>query len=487
MNQFKSKPAKEQPQMSLNLGLGKRIEARFDGQGVCSDGGLLLLRKADDRLELSELASLSLKDWRTGSRKHDLVDLLRQRIYGIAVGYEDCNDAANLRFDLMHKLAVGYTPQDEQLLASQPTLSRFENSVDDVSLKSLQSLLVHLYVHSRKRAPKVVRLSMDTTVDEVHGYQQLSFYNGFYETDCFTPLFIFADDGFPLCAKLRAGNAAPADDAVRMISRVVHELRLAWPGVRVELTADAGFAIPELFEYCEAHAVTYFIGTRTHNGLSYHAEWLVQKCRSRFQEFGYEPEPLKKYGVVANANERKQAWRQRQERLRFASKAEGRMQEHFEEDLKIRGFCEFKYGSREWTHERRHIARCEYTEQGPDVRFIVTNAAGSYAQRIYDEKYCRRARCENWIKELKNYLKSDRTSCQEFEANQFRLLMHTFAYVLILKVRNASGLTTANTETVRLRLLKVGVIVKERTCSILLSLAANTAAREPFRRAWQFL
>ena len=487
MNKFRAKPRKEQSQMSLRLGLGKEIKAKFDGDGVCSDGGLLLLRKADDRLELSELAGLALRDQRTGQVKHKNTDLLRQRIYAIAAGYEDCNDASQLRTDAMHQLALGFNPAGGHALASQPTLSRFENSVDDVALECLQTLLVHVFVRSHKRPPKVVRLSMDTTHDEVHGYQQLSFYNGFYETDCFTPLFIFAGDGFPLCAKLRAGNAAPADDAVRMLRKVVHNLRLAWAGVRIELTADAGFAVPELYEFCESNGVTYFIGTRSHNGLSYHAEDLVQDCRARFQELGYEPEPLKKYGVLQDPKSRQRSWRQRQERIRYSAKTEGRMQEHFEEDWTVRRFCEFKYASREWSCERRHIARCEYTQEGPDIRYIVTNARGSYPRRLYEEKYCQRARCELWIKELKNYLKCDRTSCQEFKANQFRLLMHTFAFVLILQLRKASGLTNANVETIRLRLLKIGVIVRERSNHVLLSLAAHAASRLYFERAWNFL
>lgn len=484
MTQFKTKRSKEQAQMSLDLGLGKEIKANFDGRYVCSDGGSLLLRKADERLELCELAALCLPDTRSGSVKHGVTELLRQRIYAIACGYEDCNDANELRSDAMHRLAIGFLPEDGHRLASQPTLSRFENRVDDTCLESLQSLLVHLFVRAHKRAPKVIRMSMDTTCDEVHGYQQLSFYNGFYETDCYTPLFIFADNGFPLCAKLRAGNASPAEDSLRMLRSVVRNLRLAWPGVRLELTADAGFAIPELYEYCEANGILYFIGTRSHNGLGYHAEPLVLDCKARFEELGYATEPLKKYGQLVDAKSRQRQWRQRQERLRFSSKAEGRMQEHFEEDWSVRRYSEFLYGSREWSHERRHIARCEYTAEGPDMRYVVTNATGSYAKRLYEEKYCRRARCENWIKELKNYLKCDRTSCQEFNANQFRLFLHTFAFVLLLQIRQKAGMADATVETIRLRLLKVAVVIRERARDVILHLASDAVARQNYQRAW---
>jgi hypothetical protein len=488
MTQCKTKLVKEQGQMSLNLGIGKLVEAEFDGERVCSDGGLLLLRKADQRLDLTELAALCFADKRRPDLvKHNNLQMLRQRVYAIAAGYEDCNDANFLATDPMHQLALGFRPDQKRRLASQPTLSRFENSVDEVTLKALQKLLVHIYVKQSKKKPKVLRLSMDTTCDEVHGFQQLSFYNGFYETACYTPLFIFADDAFPLCALLRAGNASPAEGGMRMLRQVVQELRLSWTDVRIELTADAGFAVPELYEYCEANGITYYIGTRGHNGLGYHAEPLMLECKKLFEEFGCQSAPFKKYGFPVSSKETKKAWRQRQEHIRFSSKEEGRMQEHFEYELSIRRYCDFMYRSREWSKFRRHIGRCHYTNSGPDMMYVVTNATGNLPQRIYEEKYCKRARCENWIKEIKNHLKCDRTSCQEFNANQFRLLLHTFAYILLWRVQQKAKLTQSNFETLRLGLIKVGVIVKETARRIRLRLASESPWQEYFRRAWIFL
>lgn len=487
MNKSSANGRQEETQMSVRLGLGKKIEAKFDGDLVCSDGGMLLLRKADEGLDLAESAALCVRDWRTGATRHSIVSLLRQRIYGIAAGYEDCNDATQLRFDAMHGLALGYAPEESRGLASQPTLSRFENKVDVVGLQALQRLLVHLYVRTQKRAPKVIRLSMDTTCDEVHGYQQLTFHNGFYGTDCYIPLFIFADNGFPLCAKLRSGRAAPGEDGLKMLSEVVEALRLAWPGVRIELTADSAFSLPELFEYCEENEVTYFIATRSHHGIAYRADELIERCRKRYEELGYEAVPFKQYTTKAEEKERKLRWRQREERIRFASKEEGRMQEHFERGWAVRAFCEYKYQCRDWTKQRRHIVRCEYTEQGPDTRVIITNASGNKASRLYEDKYCRRARCENWIKELKNYLKCDRTSCQEFTANQFRLLLHTLAFVLILEIKNKSGMVTATAETIRLRLLKIGVVVKELSHKVTLRLSRTATHQWEFQQAWSRL
>jgi hypothetical protein len=327
---------------------------------------------------------------------------------------------------------------------------------------------------------------MDTTHDEVHGFQQLSFYNGFYEMACYTPLFIFSDDGFPLAAILRAGNAGPAEAALKTLRQVVHEFRLTWPGIHFELTADAGFATPELYDYCEDNNITYFIGTKGHNGLAYHAEPLMLYCKELFEEFGCSSEPFKKYGFPESEKDKKRAWRRRQEYIRFASKDEGRMQEHFEYELSVRKYCEFMYQSREWKKERRHIARCYYTNSGPDMMYIVTNQTTGSPRRIYEEKYCRRARCENWIKEIKTYLKCDRTSCQEFNANQFRLLLHTFAYILLWQVQQAAG-TTSTFQTLRLALIKVAVIVKDTARKIQLRLSSECPWQDQFRRAWNFL
>lgn len=484
MSQCKRVQAKEQAQMSLDLGLGKKIEANFDGGSVCSDGGLLLLRKTDDRLGLSELAALCVRD----RRRPDLVlhnnqDLFRQRIYAIAAGYEDCNDATHLREDALHKLAIGKLPTGRDL-ASQPTLSRFETNADSVSNAALQKLLVHLFVRSQKKAPKVVRLAMDTTCDEVYGYQQMSFFNGYYGTYCYAPLFIFTEDGFPLCALLRPGNPHPGEDALRMLKKVMAELKLAWPSVRFELTADAAFASPEIFQFCEQNGVTYFIAAIGHAGLAYHAEELVKKCKSEFDGFGFSSPELKKYLELVKPAERRRAWRQREERIRYSSKDQGRMQEHFQDDLHVRKYAEFQYQSREWTISRRFIFRCDYTEQGPDVRYVVTNARGGKPRQLYDEKYCQRSQCENWIKDLKTYLKCDRTSCQEFEANQFRLLLHTFAYILMWNVRKRAQLPPMTMATFQIQFLKIGTLVRETARNVSLHLASGCPRQEEFVRAW---
>lgn len=487
MTQCKTNGNRNQASMQLDLGLNKPVVANFDGDCISTDGGIMLLRKADQRLELTKLAAYCLKDERRPDLvKHNVESLLRQRIYAIAVGFEDCNDANILRNDGLHKLANGILPKTGHALASQPTLSRWENSVDEVSLRALQKLLVHTYIRRFKKPPSSIKLSMDTTCDKVYGYQQLSFYNGFYEEYCFTPLFIFDDDGFPLAALLRHGNAAPAEYGTRMVREVIKELRLAWPKVRLELTADAGFCTPDLYEFCERNAITYFIGIKSNSGFSYHSEETIRACKADFDAFGVETAPLGKYGKYCS-KAKKLAWRQKEERIRFSSKSEGRSQEHFEDQLLVRKFMEFEYHARGWSRPRRIIARCDYASTGPDIRYVITNSSMKDIKRLYEDKYCRRARCENWIKDLKTYLKSDRTSCQEFAANQFRLLLHTFAYVLLWEVRLQADLKTCTMQTIQLHLMKVGVLVKETARCIRLRLASDFPLQKEFALAWNRL
>ena len=453
-----------QPELQLrfDFGLGKPVVGRFDAGQVSSDGGLVLVRGVDDRLRLSEQISDCLADSRQeGKIKHSVVNQIRQRLNMIMAGYEDLNDADKLAHDGMHKIAAGRKPETEPDLASDATLGRLENGRTEEELIFLQELLVRVFIQRQRKVPKRIILDMDTTCDEVHGYQQLSFYNGFYKTYCYTPLFIFAGS-FPLAAVLRAGNAAPAEGAVKALRPVVAALRKAWPDVVIDLRADAGFSTPELYEFCEEAGIYYFIGLKPNSHLLLKARSLLNRAKSEFMKF---------YGAVKELTTkqakklRKEKWRQKEERIRFASKEQGRMQEHFEdeEENRTRIVGDVEYQADSWKVKRRVIARCDYTAEGPEIRYIVTNYMGGRPKWIYEDKYCKRGQCENYIKELKA-LKCDRLSGQEFLTNQFRLLMHTFAYILMdgLKKLLPKESSTITAETIRTRLIKIAVIVKER-------------------------
>jgi hypothetical protein len=408
----------------------------------------------------------------------------------MAAGYEDCNDAGKLSKDAMHLLAAGKEPASKRGLGSQSSLSRFENTPDAESLRLLQELPIVVWLRKLKRnrrRPKKIRLSMDTTCDPVYGYQQLSFYNGFYGTDCYTSLFIFDDKGFPLTAVLRAGNASPAEGSVQALKRICERIRKAFGNVPIELTADAGFAIPDLYEFCERNQIVYFIGIAGHSGLQYHSENSVVEARELFEKLAGSALELKKYGEVKDKKARDRAWRQKEERLRFSSKKDGRQQEHFEDKLTVRKFGQFEYQSREWSRQRRIIYRVDFSLTGPDVRFVITNATKGRVKDLYLDRYCKRGQCENWIKDLKNYLKADRTSCQEWSANQFRLLLHTFAYILMCELRTAAQMPFSTVETIRLQFLKIGVRVVERAHRIRLELSSHHPWATQFGNLWHAL
>ena len=481
MTECKTNDNEMQGQMTLDLGLGKEIEAKFDGGLISSDGGLLLLCKADDKLKLLERVVPCLQDRRQAELvTHTFLQLLRQRVYAIAAGYEDCNDAQTLRFDPMHKLGVGRLPSDETHCASQPTLCRFENAVDETSCEALQKLLVHVFISMhKKKPPSVVKLRMDVTDDEVHGYQQMSFWNGFYQSNCYLPLFVFDDAGFPLAAILRPGNAGPAGQAIKTIKKIVKELRLEWPRVRIELLADAGFAEPELYDFCEDNNIYYAICLKSNEVLQTYTGNIIDQCKAEMAALGIKPH-TRVYGSKGH-----RLWSKREQQKRYASKSEGRMQEHFEQDRAlISKFETIDYQAASWRSKRTVVMKCDYGQSGLEVRYVVTNFPGRTPRRLYEDIYCKRARCENWLKELKNQLNCDRTSCQEFIANQFRLLLHTFAYALLWKVRKDAGYEHVEVRTVMLYLIKAGVLVKETARKVWLHLSSYHPAQEWFRKAW---
>lgn len=469
-------------QLTFDFGLGKPIVAAFDGGKVSSDAGLVLVRSADDSLRLSEQIAFCVRESRQlGKIRHSLVSQIRQRLLMICAGYEDLNDADQTASDAMHKLASGLNPDSDRDLASDSTLQRFESGRSEEELNFLEELFVHVFIQKQKRCPNKITLDMDTHCDEVHGYQQLSFYNGFYKTYCYTPLFIFAGT-FPLAAMLRPGNAAPAEGAVRALRTVVEALRKAWPNVVIELRADAGFSTPELYSYCENAGIFYYIGFKPNSHVHLKARPLIARAKADFVKvYGQPAELTSKEAKKA----RKARWRKNEERIRFSSKAEGRMQEHFEDpnEYRIRIVGDVSYQADNWQVKRRMIARIDYTPEGPEIRYIVTNYFGGRPKWIYEDKYCKRGQCENYIKEMKS-MHSDRLSCQEYSSNRFRLLMHAFAYVLLNEIRERlpKRLITISLQTVRLRLIKIGVVVYEQARRVRLRLASRSPSQFLFEQ-----
>ena len=428
------------------------LTATFDVPNASSDGGAVLLKAADRRLDLiPRLARALVDDRQSGKVRHALVDLLGQRIHGLALGYEDANDAARLVDDAMHKLMLGRDPISGTALASQPTLSRFENDVTRGELLRMSEALFETVLERHARRRRKVRhitLDLDVTDDPTHGRQQLAFFNGFYDNWCYLPLLAFLTfdrepDQYLCAAVLRPGNAPTKSGALALLQRIIGRLQERLPRARILVRLDGGFADAELLEFLDAVGVDY----------------VVAMAKNKVLERKVDLDM-----IVA----------------RVLSEYTGTT-EHVYTD------CAYAAGT--WQHERRvvckaEVVRLEGREPKLNARFVVTNLRGK-AQRIYERIYCMRGEAENRIKELFD-VSLDRTSCTRFLANQLRVLLAAAAYVLMQELRLAARGTAwarAQVATLRLDLLKIGVQVVGSVRRLVLRLPATF----PYREGWRTL
>ena len=362
------------------------LEIRFDAPELSSDGGILALSKLDAVVGLTHRMSGCIKEWRSGQTDHSLWKMLAQRVYGICLGWEDCNDFDTLKHDRLYGLALG------EQVASQPTLSRFENSVNHRDLYKLSLELVGVFIDTHKgRPPAQIVIDMDATEDPAHGQQELEFYHGYYGSHCYLPLLVFcsADQGDEelVGAVLRPGNSHAGRCSSPILKRLVPMLKKAFPSTRILFRGDAGFALPPMYETCEELGISYVISLARNSRLEEVAEPLMQQARA----------------------------------LRDQTKSSARV------------FGQTLYAAKTWNRERRVLIKAEVMEKGDNPRFVVTNLEGD-PEELY-AVYCKRGDCENRIKELKLDLASGRTSCHRFSANCFRLIVHALAFVLLSALR----------------------------------------------------
>ncbi len=440
-------------QCVLFKGLTKKVlVARFDQELASSDGGAILLKACDERLGLSASMAACLRDARQQSKvEHSYEEIFQQRMFGIACGYADGNDAARIADDPVFKLLSGRDPVTGSALASQPTLSRFENAVSSGELLRMSEALADAVIkrhRRRKRKVKRITIDLDPTDDATHGGQQLSFFNKLYDSWCYLPMagFLTFDnepDQYLFCCMLRAGNAVAKVGCLSMLKRLLPRLRKAFPKAKIRIRLDAGFTGPELYEFFEAERLEYVVCMGKNNVLLRFAEPLMVPLREAL-EAG--------------------------------------------EDL-IPRFGECLYAAGSWKHERRVIIKADIAlhpgrEPKDNPRFIVTNLKTS-PKFIYQKVYCARGDIENRIKELKHGLQIDRTSCTSFKANQFRVLMTAAAYVLMQELRlhaRRTGCARAQVNTLRLRLLKLGVWIESSVRRIVLHLPTSTPFADDWRR-----
>src|SRR5829696_7110455 len=417
------------------------LEAAFDGGRLTSDGGLTWLAEVDRELGLCQAMAEHIPEWRSRRGRHSLLSLLKQRVFQIACGYEDQNDSDFLRSDPLLKLVCGALPESGEDLASQPTICRMENAVTSRACYQMARALAELYIVRRGEdgAPKKVLLDFDATDDPTHGDQEESYYHGYFKEHIYHPLLVFdGDTGQLITAVLRAGNTHASRGTVALLKRVVGVLRSAWPGVQVELRADAGFAVPAVYEHCEAEGIAYTIALITNSRLEEMAAPLLEEAKRRYEERG----------------------------------------------RKVRLHCEGHYQAGSCERERRVVYKAEVMEEGTNTRFVVTNKP-EVPEALY-EHYTDRGEVENRIKDLKVALKADRLSCHRFVANQFRLLLHAAAYWLLDKLRKkllAAGVKRMQLDTLRLSLVKIGGRVRELLTKVRLHLASG----HPSQSLWNVL
>jgi len=436
--------------------LGSReIVARFDGGAISSDGGAFLLRQTDRRLNLLPRLAECFLDGRNQSMvDHSILEMLSQRVYGLALGYEDLNDHEQLRRDPVFGVLAGREELEEPL-AGKSTLNRMElgAGVKDRYKKvtfwkeAIDELLVKVFLESHAKPPEQIVLDIDTTDLPLHGQQEGRFFHGYYDNYCYLPLYIFCGEHV-LCARLREANHDAAFGSLSEIERIVRQIRIAWPGVKIILRGDSGFCRNELMSWCESHRVDFLFGMARNQrlrkiiGAEMHAatqQWNETGKPARvFSEFDYRTKKTKKGG---------------------------------------------------WSRERRVAAKAEHIDGKENPRFVVTSLTSEEwkAQALYEELYCARGDMENRIKEQFS-LFADRVSAETIRANQMRLYLSAIAYVLVSGLRRlglqATELAQAQVSTIRTKLLKIGAQIRVTVRKVWVSMASSYPWQGLYQQVW---
>jgi len=408
------------------------LTATFDAGLMSSDGGLVVLREIALKLGLADMIARPLPDDRDPVRiVHTYADMVLARIMAIAAGYEDCDDLDVLRSDPAFKIACGRRPETGRNLMSQPTLSRLENLADRRTLVEIGTGFIDLFCKSWTRVPDRIVLDIDDTDDPAHGQQVLALFNAHVGATCFQPMLIFeATSGKPLLAMIRPGKRPAGKEIVAVLRRVVGRIRMHWPDVKIVVRGDSHYCGERVLSLLERLNCDYILGLAVNAVLSEKSVPWKDQCQ----------------------------WKRKTTRP------------------VVRRFHQFQYAAGSWSRERKVITRVEATSMGTDARFIVTNLPGR-GKILYEKVYCARGAMENLIKDIKLYTRSDKTACNRWQANQFRLFLHMGAYWLLHSLRRAAAPKSiwwgATFETIRRAFVKVAVRVEERKSRIKLAFPAS--------------
>jgi hypothetical protein len=420
--------------------LGRRqLLARFDGGKITSDAGALLLREVAARSKLFQRMAAAVPDPRDPQLiEHQQQTMFAQRVLGIACGWEDLNDHHGLRLEPLMQVASERDADEERPLASPATLCRLENRISHDSCVELSKLLVELFIESFDQPPQELILDFDATDDPIHGNQEGRFFHGYYDNYCYLPLYVFCGEKL-LVSYLRPSNIDAARHSRAVLKLLTDRLRQAWPGVKIIFRGDSGFCRWRLMRWCDRHQVDYVIGLARNKTLEKRAEPFMQEAKQQYEQT----------------------------------------------KQKQRVFTAFDYAAGSWDRRRRVIHKAEHNSHGDNPRFIVTSLSDE-AQPLYDQRYCARGEMENRIKEQQLGLFAGRTSCHHFAANQFRLLLSSFAYALIQTLRctalAGTELATAQASTIRSKLLKIGAVVTTSVRRIVLQLSSAYPLKDLFQK-----
>ena len=425
----------------------KAVDLDFDGGRLSSDAGLVLLKDIDEQLGLTRHLAAVLSDPRDPRRvKFTQQDLLTQRVFQMAAGYEDANDSNTLRDDPIFKLLLDRLPETGAPLASPPTMSRFENRVSRSELYRMARVLLDQFIASYATPPTVIVLDVDDTEDRVHGQQEQARYDGYYGGYCFMPLHLYEGLSGRLMTTILKAKRFTGAQMLSVLKRLGKRLRHAWPATLLLVRGDSHFAYPEVMQWIEEQPeLSYVTGLTSNAVLQALAREVVEQAKRAYAASGH----------------------------------------------KVTRFHSTRYQAGTWSRSRRVVIKVEVSDQGVNTRFVVTDLEQARTKVLDQKIYCARGQAENEIKDHKLYLKSDRTSCHRFEANQVRVFLHAAAYVLLETLRREVLRTTqwaaATMETIQLRLLKLGARVQEGEERITISLPSSCPVAPVLRHSLNLL
>lgn len=426
----------------------KKVELSYTGDQISSDGGLLLLREVEGQLGLLDRVSNCIEDTRDQRYiDHTIKEMLVQRVFQIAAGYEDCNDCNDLRDDMVLKTCAGRLPQTGQELASQSTMSRLENSISPTELFKIGKQLLDTFIDSYSQQPPVIIIDCDDTNNDTYGQQELALFNNYYHGYCYMPLHIYEGlSGKLITTILKPGRRNKQNNIASLLRKIISHIRVTWPKTLIIVRGDSHFASKDFMEWCDGQTNMGFItGLAGNKKLHEKAKITIKSAKREFEQYGRS----------------------------------------------IKRYHSFMYQAGSWEKAQKVVVKVEVSALGTNIRYIVTNMFDFRAKELYERGYCARGAMELRIKEHKLYLKSDRSSCQSFHANQFRLFMHSIAYVLLHSMQKelfkGTEFANASFKTIQNKIIKTAAWVRELKTKIKIELPRYCSTKELQQRSFEML